>query len=567
MSDAVAASPQIGKVLIEMGCLEPSDLERALRLQASRDERLGALLVKLGLLSDKDLAKALSRQLSLPLAQPDDYPKQALHLGEFSTKFLKRSRVVPIAQADGQVVLAMADPLDDHAVSAMQFAVGLPMARWVGADCDIAAALRRLYEDGSLAYEEIVDESEEEAPGGEADDDVARLRDMASEAPIIRLVNMIIARAVEERASDIHFEPFEDRLVVRYRIDGLLHEQSSPPLRMANAIVSRIKIMARLNIAERRLAQDGRVQVRINGKDIDMRVATMPSLHGETLVIRLLERQTTFGFEALGLGREIERALDRLLEQPYGMLIATGPTGSGKTTMLYSALQHLQAPAVKIITVEDPVEYQLVGVIQIQVKPQIGLSFANLLRSIVRQDPDVIMIGEMRDLETAQIAVQSALTGHLVLSTLHTNDAVGAVMRLLDMRVEDFLIASTLLGVMGQRLVRRLCPSCREPFRPNDALLLSLGAAAREGPDEVVLYKAIGCDECAGSGYVGRIGVFELLLLSERMRELILQRADSATLRAAAVEEGMVTMYADSLAKARAGVTTFEEVQRVVRDA
>ena len=330
---------------------------------------------------------------------------------------------------------------------------------------------------------------------------------------------------------------------------------------------TRIKIMARLNIAERRLAQDGRVQVRINGKDIDMRVATMPSLHGETLVIRLLERQTTFGFEALGLGREIERALDRLLEQPYGMLIATGPTGSGKTTMLYSALQHLQAPAVKIITVEDPVEYQLDGVIQIQVKPQIGLSFANLLRSIVRQDPDVIMIGEMRDLETAQIAVQSALTGHLVLSTLHTNDAVGAVMRLLDMRVEDFLIASTLLGVMGQRLVRRLCPSCREPFRPNDALLLSLGAAAREGPDEVVLYKAIGCDECAGSGYVGRIGVFELLLLSERMRELILQRADSATLRAAAVEEGMVTMYADSLAKARAGVTTFEEVQRVVRDA
>ena len=561
MASTAPETHRLGELLVQSGKLSPGDLDRALRLQHAHGERLGRLLVRLGIISDKDVAQGLSQQLSLPLATAQDFPKQPLPLGDIAPAFLKKNRIIPIGRDDSQLKLAMADPLDTEAASAMEFFAGVPVARWVTTESEVASALRRIYDEGATSYEDLVDVND--ASSAVATDDETRLRDLASEAPVIRLVNVLIARAIDQRASDIHVEPFADRVAIRNRIDGVLYEQDPLPVRMASAVTSRIKLMAGLNIAERRLAQDGRVRVRVQGRDVDMRIATLPSLHGETVVIRLLETHMQFDFDALGLTPAIRSGLESLLKQPHGMLVSTGPTGSGKTTMLYSALQFLHTPKLKILTAEDPIEYQLDGVVQVQVRPQIGLGFANLLRSIVRQDPDVIMIGEMRDLETAQIAVHAALTGHLVLSTLHTNDAAGAVTRLLDMRVADFLIASTLLGVVGQRLVRRLCPACRAPYEPSE---LQRQALSLEGARDLTLYRAVGCDACAGTGYVGRVGVFELLVVDDRIRELVLGHADAPTIRTAAVQSGMTTIYGDAMDKACAGLTTFEEVQRVARE-
>ncbi|HEX9707576.1 MAG TPA: ATPase, T2SS/T4P/T4SS family [Steroidobacteraceae bacterium] len=561
MDDRLPEGRRIGQLLVQSGKLVAADLDRALRLQSAHGERLGRLLVRLGIVSDKDVAQGLAEQLSLPLAAAQDFPREPVAVGELAPAFLKKNKVMPIGRDNGRLKLAMADPLDDEAVAAMEFFAGVPVARWVAPESEIATALRRTYDDGTTPYEDIVDVSD--VAVGAATDDEARLRDLASEAPVIRLVNLLIARAIEQRASDIHIEPFADRMVIRNRIDGVLFEQDPLPVRMAPAVVSRIKLMSGLNIAERRLAQDGRVRVRVQGRDVDMRVATLPSLHGETVVIRLLETHMEFDFGALGLKPTMRNSLEALLRQPHGMIIATGPTGSGKTTLLYSALQYLHSPKLKILTAEDPVEYQFDGVVQVQVRPQIGLSFANLLRSIVRQDPDVIMIGEMRDLETAQIAVHAALTGHLVLSTLHTNDAAGAVTRLLDMRVADFLIASTLLGVVAQRLVRRLCSHCRTPYVPTVAQRQAMALDATQEPQ---LFRAAGCDHCASTGYVGRVGVFELLAIDDDVRKLVLEHADAMKIRDAAVRNGMTTIYGDALEKACAGVTTFEEVQRVVRE-
>jgi general secretion pathway protein E len=397
--------------------------------------------------------------------------------------------------------------------------------------------------------------------------DVAHLKDLASEAPVIRLVNLILTKAVEQRASDIHIEPFENRLIVRYRIDGVLHEVESPPRRLSAAVISRVKIMANLDIAERRLPQDGRIKLRIQGKEIDLRVSTVPTMHGESVVMRILDKGgvplefASLGFDGVGLERFL-----KILDEPHGILLVTGPTGSGKTTTLYTALDRLNKSDVKIVTVEDPVEYQMPGINQIQVKPQIDLTFANALRSIVRQDPDIIMVGEIRDVDTLRIAMQSALTGHLVISTVHTNDAPSTVSRLLDMGAEDYLLTSTVNGILAQRLVRTLCPKCREPHKALPEVIDQMSLRRYVPQGDVTLYKPVGCPECAGTGYWGRICIIEVMVMTDNIRSLIMRHSTAGDLRGAAIMEGMETMFENGLRKALAGVTTIEEVLRVTRE-
>ncbi len=410
----------------------------------------------------------------------------------------------------------------------------------------------------------IVENLSDEATRSE--DDIEHLRDLASEAPVIRLVNLVIQRAVEQRASDIHIEPFENRLKVRYRIDGVLQEVESPPAASTAAVISRVKIMAKLNIAERRLPQDGRIMLRVQGKELDLRVSTVPTSWGESVVMRILDRESiVFDFHTLGFTDEFLPQFMKVLELPHGILLVTGPTGSGKTTTLYTALSRLNTPDVKIITVEDPVEYQIEGINQIQAKPQIGLDFSHALRSIVRQDPDIIMIGEMRDLETAKIAIQSALTGHLVLSTLHTNNAAGAVTRMLDMGVEDYLLTSTVNGVLAQRLVRRLESTHAERYEALPEVVEEFGLRRFQPDGKVQLYKPV-ASPITPTGYLGRTTIMEFLVMSDPLRRLVMQHADMGKIEELARSEGMRTMYEDGLVKALGGTTTIEEVLRVTSE-
>jgi general secretion pathway protein E len=398
-------------------------------------------------------------------------------------------------------------------------------------------------------------------------DDVEHLRDLASEAPVIRLVNLIIQRAVELRASDIHIEPFDNRLKVRYRIDGVLEEGESPPANLTAAVISRVKIMAKLNIAERRLPQDGRIMIRVQGKELDLRVSTVPTAHGESVVMRLLDRETVvFDFKKLGFSDEFLPQFEHVLQQPHGIMLVTGPTGSGKTTTLYTALSKLNTPDVKIITVEDPVEYQIEGINQIQAKPQIGLDFAHALRSIVRQDPDIIMIGEMRDLETCKIAIQSALTGHLVLSTLHTNNASGGITRLLEMGVEDYLLTSTINGILAQRLVRRLEPTHAERYEASPEEIEKFNLRRYQPQGTIYLYRPRG-SALAPTGYLGRTTIMEFLVMTDELRRAVMRHAGMGELEQLAKQAGMRTMYEDGIAKALGGTTTIEEVLRVTEDA
>ncbi|MGF1525318.1 MAG: type II secretion system ATPase GspE [Candidatus Competibacterales bacterium] len=556
-----------GDWLVARGKLAANDLTRARRVaQESPGDKLEAILVKLSLVSERDMAEALADIFRLPLVGANKYPDvPVLEEKVISPRFLKEAAAIPLYDEENVLVVAMADPANHYAISAMEMACGKRIVPRIGIPSDIEAAFERLYGGGRSAMNQIV-----ESIGTldeNADDDIEHLKDLASEAPVIRLVNLMISKAVDGRASDIHIEPFESRLKIRYRIDGVLQEVESPPARLSAAVISRIKMMAKLNIAERRLPQDGRIQLRVQGKEIDLRVSTTPTLYGESVVMRLLDKASVvLDFPALGFSPETLGAFVKVLEQPHGILLVTGPTGSGKTTTLYTALSRLNTAERKILTVEDPVEYQLEGVNQIQVKPQIDLTFARALRSIVRQDPDVIMIGEMRDLETASIAVQSALTGHLVLSTLHTNDAASSVTRLLDMGVEDFLLTSTVNGVLAQRLVRKLCPQCREPYRALPELVEEMGLSRLAPPGPITLYKPIGCAECGGIGYHGRMIITELLVMSDALRGVVMRRATAGELERQARSEGMSTMYEDGLRKAIQGRTTLEEVLRVTQE-
>jgi len=557
---------RLGEILIERGKLDAAGLERALRLQQESGDKLGALLVSLGVVSQRDVSEALALQLGLPLIEAAGYPEMPILEERVSARFLRDSRALPLTEDEHELALAMADPTDTYTMNAFEMVTGRKVRPLVAIPSELDAALERLYGAGKSALGQILGDVEQRDDIG-FDADIQQLKDLASEAPVIRLVSLIITNALEMRASDIHFEPFENRLIVRYRIDGVLHEVESPPRRLSAAVISRIKIMAMLDIAERRLPQDGRIRLRVQGKEIDLRVSTVPTMHGESVVMRILDKGgVALDFKRLGFEDDTLKGFLDVLMEPHGILLVTGPTGSGKTTTLYTALDRLNKPDVKILTVEDPVEYQMPGINQIQVKPQIDLTFANALRSIVRQDPDVIMIGEIRDLETAQIAVQSALTGHLVLSTLHTNDAASTVNRLLDMGVEDYLLTSTVIGILAQRLVRTLCPLCKEAYTALPEVVDELGLRKFAATAEVTLYHAKGCKECGQTGYIGRVSIIEMLPMSDHLRTQVMRHATSTELRAEAIKEGMVTMYEDGMKKAMNGVTTFEEVLRVTRE-
>ncbi len=560
--DVSSCEKALGALLIERGKLDPRAFDRAMRVRAGDEEGVTQLLSKLGLVSERDIAEALAEQLSLPLVTARDYPTLPLLEGKVSVRFLHNARVLPLAETPEGLVLAMANPLDRYAIDAMRMIADQDILPRVGVPAEIEAAAERLYATRKLPIKAVDEEDDEPI-----EYDVERLRDLASEAPVIRLVNHLVTKAVEARASDIHIEPFEHRLRVRLRIDGALRDIDSPPNRFRAAVISRVKLMAKLNIAERRLPQDGRIKLAVRGTPIDFRVATMPTMHGESVVLRVLDRESlALDFAAIGIsGHDLETYLGAL-ERPNGILLVTGPTGSGKTTTLYTSLVRLNTAEKKILTVEDPIEYQLEGINQIQVKQSIGLSFANVLRSILRHDPDIIMIGEIRDLETAEIAAQAALTGHLVLSTLHTNDAAGSIARLLDMGVADYLLTSVLNGVVGQRLVRILCRQCRQAYRAMPELVHQLKLARYAARSEFMLYHALGCEACNGTGYFGRTSIFEMLIVTDTIRRLILRHAESNELHRAAVEEGMRTMYDDGMMKALAGETTIEEVLKVTHD-
>ena len=472
---------RFGEHLVHLGKLDDDGLQRALRARATSEDELHVVLPKLGMVSESDVAEALAALLDLDLASPKDYPDEPVHDDHLSVNFLKSSRIMPLDDTDQALTVAMADPRDDYAIGALRLHAQKPVAIKVGVPADIEAALERLFGQDAM----VADHSADADAGGELSpsDDVERLRDLASEAPVVRVVNRLISSAVDQRASDIHIEPFEQSLRVRYRIDGMLKDGESVSRTLHAAMISRLKIMAGLNIAERRLPQDGRIRLTLRGRDIDLRIATMPIMHGEAVVLRVLDRDSVqLDFDTLGFSTHALDAYRAALQQPDGIVLVTGPTGSGKTTTLYTSLLELNTIDRKVLTVEDPIEYQLAGINQVQIKPQIDLTFAHVLRAMLRHDPDVIMVGEIRDLETAEIAIQAALTGHLVLSTLHTNNAAATLMRLIDMGVESFLIASTLTAVVAQRLVRRLCESCREAYSPLPDMLRQLGLDRDDRP-------------------------------------------------------------------------------------
>ena len=561
---------RFGDFLLETKLLDELAVRRAQRAQRQSGERFDLVLTRLGLLTDTGLAGTLASYFRIPLVSDRDFPQQPIRADDIDVAFLRLHKVLPLAEDDSTLDIAVADPFGSEAVNALSFLVGKTVRRSLAADGEIDAAIERLYGAAARAGDASATPA---VAGAEAasDDDVQRLQDMASEAPVIRLVQDLIVRAASSQASDIHVEPGEDSVRVRFRIDGVLQTIETYPIGMRAAISSRIKIMAKLNIAERRLPQDGRIKVNVRGREIDLRVSTMPTLWGESIVLRLLDRSSIeLSFPKLGFSGHAYEGLLALLEQPNGIILVTGPTGSGKTTTLYTALSVLNSTERKIFTVEDPIEYQLPGINQIQVQPKIGLTFAHALRSILRQDPDIIMVGEIRDLETAQIAIQASLTGHLVLSTVHTNSAAATITRLLDMGVEKYLLASCLKGVLAQRLVRKLCPACSEPSSetgPVERMLSASGVDPAEalGGAAPRLRRAHKCPSCRQTGFSGRTTIYELLTTTPGMREVILASGSEATIERTATSDGMATMLQNGLTKALLGETTPEEVLRVTR--
>ena len=562
---------RFGDFLLSEKFLDELAVRRAQRAQRQSGERFDLVLMRLGLLSDAVMARALASYCRLPLISEREFPEAALLPDQISISFLKLNRLLPLADKLDHVDVAVADPFSTEAIDALSYLLGRPIKRSIAPDGDIESAINRLYNAAASKPDVETSAPSKAAVEAASDDDVQRLEDMASEAPVIRLVQDLIARAAGNQASDIHVEPCEDSVRVRFRVDGVLQTVETYSLGLRAAISSRIKIMARLNIAERRLPQDGRIKVNVRGREIDLRVSTMPTLWGESIVLRLLDRSSIeLDFPKLGFAGRSYDDLGSLLKQPNGIILVTGPTGSGKTTTLYTALSTLNSTERKIFTVEDPIEYQLPGVNQIQVQPKIGLTFANALRSILRQDPDIIMVGEIRDLETAQIAIQASLTGHLVLSTVHTNSAAATVTRLLDMGVEKYLLASCLKGVLAQRLVRKLCRTCAQPVPDADALLRMLSSTGANvagllDGKSAKLHRATGCPACRQSGFSGRTTIYELLTTTARIRDAILASSSESVIESAGVADGMSTMLQNGLSKALKGETTPEEVLRVTR--
>jgi general secretion pathway protein E len=542
---------RLGEILIDRGKIDAEDLERALEIQRERGDKLGKIVVDMGLIAQRDVLAALSDQLDIPLVTVDNPPPSAPEIDGLSHRFLRQCRAFPIELKDSTLTMAMADPLDFETVAAVRTFSGFEVRTALAAEQEILDAIEKHY--GEAERQAFTEGGDEEANA-----DLEHLRDMASEAPVIRLVNAMIGEAIEKRASDIHIEPFEKEFRVRFRIDGVLFNQDTPPRELKAAIISRLKLMAKLNIAERRLPQDGRIKIKVLGREVDLRVSTLPTLYGESVVMRLLDRSSNdfYDLRRLGFDDRMLSRMEHFTSLPHGIFLVTGPTGSGKSTTLYSALKRINLPDKKIITIEDPVEYQMDGINQIHVNPQIGLTFAAGLRHIVRQDPDVIMVGEIRDRETADIAIRAALTGHLVFSTLHTNDAPSALTRLADMGVDNYLIVSSLVAVLAQRLVRVICTHCKEPS----------GTALAPDGQKIQVYRGAGCEECRGLGYTSRVGIFEMMDVNDEIRRLIMSNADAAVLTQAARRNGMRNLREDGWKKIKDGLTTVDEVMRVTQE-
>ena len=545
---------RLGEMLIARGLIGEDELNQALELQKERGDKLGKILIDLGFVAQREILSALGEQLSVRVVTLDGPPPMTPETERLSARFLRQFRCIPVGFDDTSLALAMADPLDFETIAAVRHVTGLKIKPLLASEQEIVDCVDRYY--GTAARPEnatgLIDDS------AEAGEDLEHLRDMASEAPVIRLVNAMVASAVEKRASDIHIEPFEKEFRIRYRVDGVLQQQESPPRELKAAIISRVKLMAKLNIAERRLPQDGRIKIRTLGREVDLRVSTLPTLYGESVVMRLLDRSAGdfYDLPSLGFTPDMLKLMVHFAQLPHGIFLVTGPTGSGKSTTLYSALKRINLADRKIITIEDPVEYQMDGINQIHVNPAIGLTFAAGLRHIVRQDPDVIMVGEIRDRETADIAIRAALTGHLVFSTLHTNDAPSAITRLTDMGVENYLLTSSLVAVLAQRLVRVICPKCK---RPDGERLSPMG-------EMVESFRGAGCDNCFNTGYRGRVGIFEMMQLNDEIRRLIMKNEDASILTDAARRNGMHTLREDGWGKIAHGVSTVDEVMRVTQE-
>jgi len=561
---------EAGEILVRKGLLTPQQLQLARRHQ-TEGKRLDQAAVGMGLVSEEDALRALGEELGIEYIDLSETTIDPSILKNFPVKFIYRESLFPIREENGRLLVATSDPFNLYPLDELATATGKTVVPVLASQAEIAKLIKTYLGVGGETIEELMAQGEEEESAVELLDEIetdgSELSKLAQEPSVVRLVNEILLEAIDLRASDVHLESQPSGLKIRYRIDGVLHPQPVPPEinRFHAAIISRLKIMARLNIAERRLPQDGRIQLRVAGREVDVRVSVIPMIHGEGIVLRLLDKGAMeFDLRKLGMEQDVYEKFRELIQLPHGILLVTGPTGSGKTTTLYSALLEIRDESIKIITTEDPVEYQLEGINQIQVHPKIGLTFAHSLRSILRHDPDVILVGEIRDLETAENAIQASLTGHLVFSTLHTNDAAGAYTRLVDMGVEPFLVSSTVEAVMAQRLVRTLCPECKEPYRPRPEEL------PKDFPREILeqgvtLYRAVGCRACRHVGYRGRVGIFELLVTSERIRELAHDRASSWVIRQTAIEEGMITLRQDAWRKVLSGRTTIEEIERVTR--
>jgi type IV pilus assembly protein PilB len=549
----------LGELLIEAGVITAEQRDKAMQEQKRLGKRLGETLVSLGIITEEVMAKALSAQMGLPFKEPRFISVAQGVLELVPESLARKNRALPIEINNGRLTIAMSDPLNVFAIDEIKRATRMPVDTVVVTESALLRALDQYYTRGEM--DDVVKAADVYYP--EKEKIVAAAEAMVEDTPIVKLVNTVVTQAVKDRASDIHIEPYEDSIRVRFRIDGKLHDIMKPPKHLHAGIVSRIKILSGMDIAEKRVPQDGRFPINVESRQFDIRASTLPTHHGEKMVLRLLEKTSglpQLTLSQLGFSKNVLESYEKLINMPYGFILSTGPTGCGKTTTMYSSLRKISATEKNIVTIEDPIEYNLPNINQVQVNPKAGLTFSSGLRSILRQDPDVIMVGEIRDTETASIATHAALTGHLVLSTLHTNEAVGAIARLIDMGIEPFLITSSLIGVLGQRLIVKICPYCKESYTADENMLRQVGVKGK------VLLHGKGCSECRFTGYLGREGLFELLLITEGIKKLIIEKAPASEIKAQAIKEGFTTMRQEGLLKAVDGITTIEEVMRVTQE-
>jgi type II secretion system protein E len=557
----------IGQILIDEGLISSEQLEAGLREQKKSGELICTALVKLGFLSEAKALSVLSKQLNIPYLLLKDRDIEPLLIQKVPAKFASHYKIIPVEFSDNCLTIAMADPLDIRTLDDIRLLLGIEVKGVLASEREIQDAIRKYYGVGAETLEKIIDQGPSLADLSQDADKVEDLEVMAEDASIIKFVNQILSEAIRDRATDIHLEPFQNELRTRFRIDGVLYDINIPETikYFHPAIVSRIKIMAGLNIAERRLPQDGRIKIKINEEEVDLRVSVLPTVFGEAVQIRVLSSRAFLELEKLGLLPADLKIIEEMIKKPHGVIFVTGPTGSGKSTTLYACLARINSQSIKIITIEDPVEYQMRGVNQVQIIPQIGFNFATALRHMLRHDPDVMMVGEVRDYETAEIAIRSSLTGHLVFSTLHTNDAAGAVTRLLDMGVEPFLVSSSLECLIAQRLVRLICPKCKCPLKAQEEILAKIRESSKVEDKEFILYTGKGCEVCRFTGYHSRTAIYEVLTVTEAIRELILSHASSQQIKHKAIAQGMRTLRQDGLQKVLMGLTTYEEVLRVTQ--